>query len=632
MKTKLFLLILLIFFCQTLYAQRGVGNQTVTKLPAKEKRWALIIGVDNYGLKGAVNDAKALKNALVKYAGFPENQVVLLTTDDSKNQPDRRNILIELDKLSRSVPADGLFLFSFSGHGKTVGDNAFLIPSDGQMTNNNKLLRDISIDVKSIKEAIEEMRVKQVLMLIDACRDRIEGRGNESEPLTKAVTNGFSFDEANKTIEAFVTLYATRLGESAYEYFDKETNQYRGYFSRALEEGLSGKAANAKGEVTLAALIKYIEDTVPARSYRNESKKQIPWKNTNNGYKENELILAIVNKNQTVSGSTSNSSNSAKLNEENVWRKIENSNRIDDFEDYLARCGKGEFTCIYKSAAESKLKRLKSTNNQTDPVSWSKMPLVKGKIIPKPSTVIFGEKYSDAIYLPEEIAGFRTEKKYKKLIMQVGVQDNSEATGSKHFWIKDENGILYESDARVNRRPVEVEIDISNSDVIGLMNSDSNGQTHEFVRYLNIVFVPKSDAEITVNEIVKNNETGFSWSKMPLVKGKVIPKSNTTVFGEKFADSIYLPEETVTFRTAKKYKKLILKVGIQDNAEATGSKRFWIKDENGNLYEGQALVNRRPITIEIDISNSDVVGFTNYDTNGQTHEFFRYLNVVFIPK
>lgn len=66
--------------------QRGmnVGDApaaNVSALPAKTKRWALIIGVDTYkdaqinSLHGAANDAKLLANALVAYAGFPQDQV-----------------------------------------------------------------------------------------------------------------------------------------------------------------------------------------------------------------------------------------------------------------------------------------------------------------------------------------------------------------------------------------------------------------------------------------------------------------------------------------------------------------------------------------------------------------------------
>src|SRR6267154_1619101 len=82
-------------------AARAQGGQTrqldrhtdpVKAWPSKAKRWALVIGVDQYrdgqinALKGSVNDAHNLASALVRYAGFPQDQVIVLTTD----QPDER--------------------------------------------------------------------------------------------------------------------------------------------------------------------------------------------------------------------------------------------------------------------------------------------------------------------------------------------------------------------------------------------------------------------------------------------------------------------------------------------------------------------------------------------------------------
>src|ERR1700754_2429753 len=284
---------------------RLLAHPEVKILPSKEKRWALIVGVDNFGLKGAVNDAKAMKHVLVRYAGFPEKQIILLTTDDLDNLPNRSNILGELDELSRTVPPDGLFLFSFSGHGKTVENSAYLIPSDGRMTNVNKLLRDFSIEVTRVREAIEDMKVRQVVMFIDACRDMTEGRGSEAERLTSTMNRSFSFDETNRDIQAFVTLYATSLGESAYEYFDDETKQWRGYFNRAIEEALSGRAGNDKGEVTLANLVKYLNEAVPIRSYRIRGVRQTPWQNSN-GYRESELVLAMAPRTGSDLSSSSN--------------------------------------------------------------------------------------------------------------------------------------------------------------------------------------------------------------------------------------------------------------------------------------------------------------------------------------
>src|ERR687884_249159 len=96
-------------------APRGVALSppTVTAWPASAKRYALIIGIDRYDdtqittLGGAANDARALANALVAYAGFPATQVVLLASDQpSERQPTRGTILRRLSNLSQTIPKD----------------------------------------------------------------------------------------------------------------------------------------------------------------------------------------------------------------------------------------------------------------------------------------------------------------------------------------------------------------------------------------------------------------------------------------------------------------------------------------------------------------------------------------------
>src|SRR5581483_11469580 len=58
----------------------------VKSLPVSAKRWALVIGVDKYvdpqisPLKGSDNDAKQIADALTRYSGFPQDQVILLST------------------------------------------------------------------------------------------------------------------------------------------------------------------------------------------------------------------------------------------------------------------------------------------------------------------------------------------------------------------------------------------------------------------------------------------------------------------------------------------------------------------------------------------------------------------------
>jgi hypothetical protein len=127
-------------------------------------------------------------------------------------------------------------------------------------------------------------------------------------------------------------------------------------------------------------------------------------------------------------------------------------------------------------------------------------------------------------------------------------------------------------------------------------------------------------------------QSRVSWKDLPLVKGNAVLRPDTVVFGEKYPDSFYSPDEVVAFRTAQKYKTLIMLVGVQDNPGARGGKHFQIKNEKGVIREEEALPNRRPISIEIDISDSDVIGFTNYEINGEPKEFIRYMEIYFIPK
>src|SRR5260370_14669073 len=115
-----------VIFAQAQTQSRQLQRQTdsVNTWPSKAKRWALIIGVAQYrdgqinALKGSLNDAHTLADALVRYAGFPQDQVIVLTIDQpEERQPTRINILTYLSNLASLVRKDGLLLVSFAVHG-----------------------------------------------------------------------------------------------------------------------------------------------------------------------------------------------------------------------------------------------------------------------------------------------------------------------------------------------------------------------------------------------------------------------------------------------------------------------------------------------------------------------------------
>lgn len=296
--------LLLISLCphpaaQWLARAQGRGLEQVgpvDTLPASAKRFALVVGVDAYDdtqittLGGAANDARAISDALIRYAGFPQDQVILLASDQPvERRPTRGNILRRLSNLRGVVPREGMLLVSFAGHGVERQGQAFLLPSDAQVSGDLRLLEETAINVGRMREAIEETGVGQVMLILDSCRNDPAGRAGVDNPLTPAYTRAFDFDARNKEVTAFVTLYATAVGQRAYEFKEKR----QGYFSWALVEALKGGAANGDGEVTLAGLIKYLQEQVPKRVRLDLGKEQRPFA-TVDGYKADELVVAAA--------------------------------------------------------------------------------------------------------------------------------------------------------------------------------------------------------------------------------------------------------------------------------------------------------------------------------------------------
>src|SRR6266404_2994289 len=333
------------------------ANQ-INSLPVSAKRWALVIGVDKYQdpqispLKGSDNDARLIADALVRYAGFPRDQVILLSTDQpAERQPTRVNILRRLSNLSTAVPKDGLLLVSFAGHGMERSGQAFLLPSDAQISDQISFLEETAISMNRVKERIKETGVGQVVVLLDACRNDPGGRADAINPLSNAYTNAFNFDVRNREVQAFATVYATGIGQRAYEYTEKK----QGYFSCAVVEGLKGAAANDKGEVTLSQLVKYVQDTVPKRLAIDlgSTKQQKPFA-VIEGYRADELVLAVTN------GATNTASNipgniatvDPAAIELSFWESIKNSNNPDDFKAYLDKYPDGQFAALAKSRSQ----------------------------------------------------------------------------------------------------------------------------------------------------------------------------------------------------------------------------------------------------------------------------------------
>jgi hypothetical protein len=154
--------------------------------------------------------------------------------------------------------------------------------------------------------------------------------------MTEAYRRGLTFDIRNREVEAFATLYATRIGERAYEYSEKR----HGYFTWAIIEGLKGKAANERGEVTLGGLEQYIQDAVPRQISIDlgAGKDQRPFADVR-GYKASELVIAKVSPGdaQTAQAYAAPPPPDLRVVQLEEWQKISSSRDISVFADFRNR-------------------------------------------------------------------------------------------------------------------------------------------------------------------------------------------------------------------------------------------------------------------------------------------------------
>ncbi len=169
-------------------------------------QWLFLIGIDSYinfpSLNTSVNDAKAVKEILLRRYHFDEYHVIELYNEEATS----RNILSKLRYLTRRVGPDDSIIIYYSGHG--VLDSAkregSWIPVEGVMKN-----RSSWISNKQIYDylKIDSNKAKHVLLITDSCFSGDSFRGYR-ETMARAT------DEVIKTAYNLRSRQVITSGES----------------------------------------------------------------------------------------------------------------------------------------------------------------------------------------------------------------------------------------------------------------------------------------------------------------------------------------------------------------------------------------------------------------------------------
>jgi formylglycine-generating enzyme required for sulfatase activity len=231
------------------------------------RKFALVIGVRKYenseelpALKYTENDAHRLAEVL-KTAGY---KVVVLTQKEAREkdefllQPTARNIRRELDTLlhpDKRTESDTV-LVAFSGHGiQPKGQKEhFLCPQDADLDSPQKTL----VSLGELYERMDKCKAGLKLLFTDACRSDPTEAKNAKFALKAEAKPAPQKQEKPGGIASF---FSCSAGQFSYE----SDKLQHGLFFFYLIQGLEGKGANSKGQVTLESLASYVKSEVDDR-------------------------------------------------------------------------------------------------------------------------------------------------------------------------------------------------------------------------------------------------------------------------------------------------------------------------------------------------------------------------------
>ncbi len=253
-----------------------VGQRATTDSGGSGQRWALIVGVDRYQhpgvprLHGAVADARAISEALVRYGDFSPSQVYVLTSDGPE-MPTSAEIVNRFSDLKQRTKPGDLVLFFFAGHGVEVEGRRFLLTYEAQLSSPGAL-KTTSLPVAMLMQEVEQLPVSHRIIMVDACRTDPLVPGKAPNMATPLMEAAFILQPSSERGVRATFLSCSR-GESAYEWSAKG----RGFFSYFIERGLMGEAAVHAGKVSLNSLADYLNEAVPQNVRQECNRAQTPF-------------------------------------------------------------------------------------------------------------------------------------------------------------------------------------------------------------------------------------------------------------------------------------------------------------------------------------------------------------------
>lgn len=214
-----------------------------------DEHFALIIGINEYknlpNLEYAVNDAKSIREVLIKNFNYKEENIKMLVDKQATHE----NIMNEFYNLINETLVNDSVLIFFAGHGSTYPsidkDKGFLVPYDGAETKMNTL-----IGWDRLISDSELIKAKHVFFIMDACYSGLALlRANPSKRFLKDMVRR----QARQVLTA---------GKSDQTVKDSGAQTNNSIFTGYLLKALNGEAKTDQGVICASSVMNYVYNMV----------------------------------------------------------------------------------------------------------------------------------------------------------------------------------------------------------------------------------------------------------------------------------------------------------------------------------------------------------------------------------
>ncbi len=229
-----------------------------------ENKLAFVVGINAYQhlppeaqLQRAASDAGAVGDAL-EGLGFA---VTRLTQDASLDK-----ILGELERFTRSIQPGDTVLFYYAGHGISLDDGNYLIPSDIPLLgpNDERIAKRYAIAEREVKQDLRAAGARVTIVVLDACRNNpFPARGTRA---IGSATRGLARIDAT---DGVYSLYSAREGQTALDRLSDTDSDRNSVFTRVFIKQLKTPG------VSLSELGDIVRDDVAALA-RSANEEQVP--------------------------------------------------------------------------------------------------------------------------------------------------------------------------------------------------------------------------------------------------------------------------------------------------------------------------------------------------------------------